>query len=81
MISRHFECRAKQRGIDKESFRLITTFGVESKNIARRVAIRLSKKDVDLIQADLKRLIRLLDKNKNTQIVQSEDGTYITVLK
>lgn len=81
MKTRHFMKRCQQRGISKDAIEMIELFGRESKNIGKRTSLQLKNKDVSRIQSDLKRLIRELDHLKGSQLIKSEDGSYITVLK
>jgi hypothetical protein len=78
--SRHYLKRASQRGITPETELLIDVLGKESRAVLNRTLRYISKKDRNAISMDLRRILKIIERNGNAVIIEGMD-TLITTYK
>ena len=78
-ISGHAKKRQQQRGIPRLLVDLIVEFGTQQRKPGEAIEISLTKSDKQRIVSHLKFLINKLDKAESKAILESEDGSVITV--
>jgi hypothetical protein len=77
-MSQHAERRCQQRGIPPSVIDVVRQHGTPTDRPGNAIAYHLARNDCQLLIAQLKRQIHVLEKASKIVVVESDEGTVLT---
>lgn len=78
-ITQHANIRSQQRGIPKHRIEMILKYGYREKKPDGAYEVKVSQKQLKMLESELKRTLQDLDKIKKEAVLVSADNSIITV--